>query len=622
MGRRAQLAEMSKGSRETRQGLRASVTTPHLVDIPTPGLVGRNRIGTVLHQTYRIERLIAEGGMGSVYEVQHLRLQQRFALKVLEHQAARNDEAYARFRQEAEIAASLNHASIVQVFDFNTDALGNPYMVMEFVEGTTLSDFINGKPMTVRDVVRVMEPLCSALDAAHKAGIVHRDLKPSNLMIRRSSSGCIEVKLLDFGISKMKAADDGKTRDNVVMGTPNYMSPEQARGHASSAEATTDIFALGAIMYEALTGRRAFDGQSTPELLHMIVYEEPLRLKVVRPELPTGLCEVVERCLSKAPTDRFSSVRDLAVALRDAVRPTSRGKEQPSLALEVPRPPAETRRRPVLWATVWMLSVVATAVVAALIVSKPQGRVEEADSRAMDSPVATDEAPPSEPVLLPVEFPTALATPGAKLMVVGSSLYRADARGISYWPDPETPPVNAALPSSGAVSALARTHDGSILVGQDDGTVSAWPKTLERPEWSHRVGKEAAELLAAGADYLVVSNQNAIELYNYRHWRLLKRFSVSSPPVALLLVTAPKARLIVVYSERIELVDLDHRKIIASSEISGRVTDGRIAAVTVTGPLEIELDFDQGDWNTRRRFRLLEGRKGTLELAALGTVRL
>src|SRR5690606_29994568 len=341
-------------------------TMPRLVGVPSPVDDRDARIGRVFHNTYRVMRLIAEGGMGSVYEVQHLRLQQRFAMKVMEHQAARNDEAYARLRQAAEIAASLNHASIVAVFDFNNDEYGNPYMVMELVEGTTLNNFIGGRQLPLRDIVRIMEPLCSALDAAHRAGIVHRDLKPSNVMVRRSPSGAFEVKLLDFGISKMRDGDTSMTSDNVVMGTPNYMSPEQARGRASSVDAKTDIFALGAILYEMLSGRRAFEGSDTPELLHRIVYQDPTALASLREDLPVPLYAVVERCLAKAPEQRYGSVREFMLAMRDALRPPPK-KSVAEVPFVVEAPPR--RGLPVVWVVGWIASVTATAIGAATFVS-------------------------------------------------------------------------------------------------------------------------------------------------------------------------------------------------------------------------------------------------------------
>jgi serine/threonine-protein kinase len=315
-----------------------------------------DRVGTVLHGTYRIDRLIATGGMGSVYEVVHLRLQQRFALKVLEHRAAGNDQAYARFRQEVEIAVSLNHASIVQVFDYNTDHVGNPYMVMELVDGITLGEFLDGVPQRPRDLLRVFEPLCSALEAAHRVGVVHRDLKPSNVMVRRLPSGKLEIKLLDFGISKIRDAGAQMTCDNVVMGTPNYMSPEQAAGHASSVNATTDIFALGTILYEMLSGTQAFSADSVHELLRRLVHEEPTPLSELRPQLSAELVDVVHRCLHKDPDQRFGSARELQLALRKAIRPAARVTPIPKLLppLPFPRSAPQPISRGWSWALTWL----------------------------------------------------------------------------------------------------------------------------------------------------------------------------------------------------------------------------------------------------------------------------
>ncbi|MGB1699307.1 MAG: serine/threonine protein kinase, partial [Nannocystaceae bacterium] len=277
-----------------------------------------DRIGQVLSGTYRIEELIAVGGMGAVYRASHARLSQPFAVKFLDQVLAKESEAYGRFRQEAEIAAAINHNNVLQVFDFDIDEFGSPYMVMELLQGRTLDVILAEQgALNRREILAIFDPLCRALDACHAAGVVHRDLKPSNIMVCSQADGSVTVKLLDFGISKIKHdGDDGMTRDNIVMGTPNYMSPEQASGQNSDLDAQADIFAVGAILYEALSGRRAFDADGLPQLLHKIVYKDPVSL--MEDGVPARVCEVVEACLHKKPNERLQRAAIIIGELRGA----------------------------------------------------------------------------------------------------------------------------------------------------------------------------------------------------------------------------------------------------------------------------------------------------------------
>ena len=584
-----------------------SVPTAHVTP-PMPEQLDRDRTDEVLAETYRITRCIASGGMGTVYEATHLRQQQRFSVKFLEHRLARNGEAYARFRQEAEIAASLDHEAIVQVFDFNTDAAGNPYMVMEFVDGVTLSDWMLDHRATPRELLWLFEPLCGALAAAHAAGIVHRDLKPSNIMVRtyaENGATRLGVKLLDFGISKMRSAGQAMTRTNVVMGTPNYMSPEQAAGNTNAVDATTDVFALGAILYELLAGRRAFDNDAAAGLLHAIVYEHPPSLASIVPELPPALVAVVERCLAKTPSDRFPDTVALLVALRGALRGMVAARRTVDVApVETVRP--RTGSKAALWIGGWAGSVALAAVAASWWVG---GRIS---AEPLPAPVAAPAAValPTTPATNEPSFRDELATPGALVLELGTQLYRADARGLSYWSDPEAETVMRPLPSAASVTAMAHAREGDLLLAQGDGTVSRWDRELREAPWHQRIGGGPIHALAAAAGYLAIASGTEVQLLHAESGKPLRKFDGVEPVVALMFTRHPSETLMVVRRDALELLDADKRKSLGVAPLAGRALRAAVVAEPIDGPAEIEIDFVQADWLLRRRFRVHPGRKG------------
>src|SRR5262245_31570175 len=271
---------------------------------PTDPLVGQ-----VLGGAYRITRLIGRGGMGAVYEAAHLRLPKRFAVKFLQRDLPKDKEAFARFQREAEIASSLGNRHIAEVVDFNSTPDGSPYMVMEFLEGEDLSTRLRASGrLTLDAATSVCGQIASGLGAAHRRGIVHRDLKPENIFLCPSDDGTDFIKLLDFGISKIRGAQKTITGDMMMLGTPAYMSPEQARGDAKHIDERTDVYALGAVMFEALTGRPAFDGESVYAILMKIANEMPPLLHEVAPEVPAEVDVVIRRAMAKDPAQRQPSV--------------------------------------------------------------------------------------------------------------------------------------------------------------------------------------------------------------------------------------------------------------------------------------------------------------------------
>ena len=281
-------------------------------------------LGTILGDAYQLVRRIAEGGMGTVYEAQQLRLRKRFAVKVMSRELAASREAFARFQREAEILSQLAHPHIVQIADFGSAPAGEPYLVMEFLEGEDLEQRLRrGGRMPLSDVVRIVRQIGSALAATHSRGIVHRDLKPANVFLLDVEGEPDFVKVVDFGISKTKHTDAKLTRASVLMGTPHYMAPEQASGRPEAVDHRTDQWALGCIAWEMLSGRPPFPDRDITTLFYNVVHATPATLAERAPGLPPDVEAVLRRTLSKRPADRFSNVTACSRAFEAAAASTS-----------------------------------------------------------------------------------------------------------------------------------------------------------------------------------------------------------------------------------------------------------------------------------------------------------
>jgi tRNA A-37 threonylcarbamoyl transferase component Bud32 len=294
------------------------VSAPRIAVAPTRRR-GPSPVGKTLRGSYRILRPLDVGGMAIVYEAEHLRLKRRVAIKFLSSDSSGDSAMGVRFSREAEVLARLSHPHIVKVLDFDTAETGEPFLVMELLDGETLAARLEREcTLTLAESLAIAAQLASGLAAAHQAQIVHRDLKPANVFLENVPREPAVVKLLDFGISKMASPSELLTREHMVLGTPEYMAPEQAAGSTSLVDHRADQYSLAAIVYEMLSGRPPFPfGDDIGALLRRVIHEQPRPLIELAPEVGS-VSNVVMRALSKDPRARFGSIAAFAEALRCA----------------------------------------------------------------------------------------------------------------------------------------------------------------------------------------------------------------------------------------------------------------------------------------------------------------
>jgi serine/threonine protein kinase len=286
---------------------------------------------------YKILAEIAHGTMGTVYKAKDPTLNRLVAIKTMAATPGRNDESKQRFQREAQAAAHLSHPNIVTVHDLGEEK-GLVYMAMELLDGQDLRDAIDAQALpSLDDKLHVMEQVAAGLAFAHSKGVVHRDLKPANIQIQPNR----QVKIVDFGLARLGGSD--MTQDGVVLGTPNYMSPEQALG--DRVDARTDIFSAGGVFYEMLTGRKPFDAETTPGVLYQVVHKQPTPVRKWAPEVPPIVVEVVDRCLAKDKNLRFQNGRQLRAALGVVRQAMEAGRlETATLAEESQRAHEDARK--------------------------------------------------------------------------------------------------------------------------------------------------------------------------------------------------------------------------------------------------------------------------------------
>ena len=278
-------------------------------------------LGDVIAEKYRLVRTLGRGGMGRIFAADHLLLGTTVALKFMHPHLARDRAQVTRFSREARAAATLKSPNAARIIDVDQLPTGELYIVMEYLDGTSLETMaVDGHGLPIADAVKYVVQACDALAEAHSRSIIHRDVKPANLFLTKGKSGEPVIKVLDFGLAKSMASSDGfsavssPTVSGQALGTPYYMSPEQITG-STTIDGRSDIWAIGATLYELLTGQLAFAGANAPVVFDAILKGRPAPLQSVRQDVPEALVTIVDRCLNLDVAARYQTVRELAKAL-------------------------------------------------------------------------------------------------------------------------------------------------------------------------------------------------------------------------------------------------------------------------------------------------------------------
>src|SRR5262245_54216400 len=461
---------------------------------------------------YEVLAPLGAGGMGEVYRARDERLGREVAVKVLVHGASSDTDRLRRFEQEAKTAGALNHPNLITIHDTGQHE-GQPYIVFELLEGGTLRQRLGHGALPVERALDYAVQIAEGLAAAHDRGIVHRDLKPENLFVTRDG----RVKILDFGLAKLRPALDPEgvvadtttaseiTAAGTAVGTAGYMSPEQVQGRR--ADHRSDVFSLGAILYEMLSGRRAFQRDSAVETMAAILKEEPPGLTALQPDVPPSLDSVVRRCLEKRAEERFQSARDVRFAL-DAVRgAVPAGKESSRGAA---RPAAGTRLFPRAWAASgvlvvlllasWMLRPRATPQIAGSTQLTFTGTVAGLDMYHAKGLVA-------------------VLTDGARVYFSNKSDVAADRLGVAYVSKAGGDVVDLALPFQYTIPLALSAEGDRLLVmelvpSQADGPLWVMPTSGGAPQ---RLGEVVAHDATWSPDGKELVYARGEELYRAGH---------------------------------------------------------------------------------------------------------
>jgi len=355
---------------------------------------------------YRVVRTLGKGGMGTVYEAENTWTKRHVAVKVMRPEVARDGELASRFMQEARATARLAHPNIIDVLDMGQDKeLGALYIVEEFLSGHDLRVHMNvvGK-IAPREALEIILPVMEALTEAHAHGIVHRDLKPDNIFLAETSRGIVPT-LIDFGVAKIAPSESGeaslKTRAGMLMGTPSYMSPEQGRGEATL-DGRADVWSLGVVLYEMLSGTRPHDALTPVGLIAQIIYQDPKPLAEVAPELPAGLSDAVMGALQRDITRRYPTMQAFHDALKSC--DLDRGAVSSAPRIESPEESAVVLPTHRSWRSAWLALIAALGLGGALLLATLMRGGEPRDDPP-SRPAATATALPRAPIAPPPVAP-------------------------------------------------------------------------------------------------------------------------------------------------------------------------------------------------------------------------
>jgi serine/threonine protein kinase len=294
------------------------MSRPHRPPDETPP-AAEPGLGSVIDGAYRLTRLVSKGGMGTVYEATQLRLNRRVAVKIMVPELTENAEAMARFRREVKVTSQLAHPNVVQLLDYGTTASGQPYLVTEFLEGEDLEQrLMRVSQLLLSTALPILRQVVSALAAIHAKGIIHRDLKPGNVLLLQIDGAADFVKVVDFGISKVRSSETKLTKAATMIGTPEYMSPEQAMGRVDEVDHRSDQWALACMVWRMLSGRPPFEGQHINDLLERVVQDDPPRLLDTAPHASPQIEKVLRRALAKRQSQRFPTVMAFLRAFESA----------------------------------------------------------------------------------------------------------------------------------------------------------------------------------------------------------------------------------------------------------------------------------------------------------------